>query len=192
MWVLIDNYDSFTHILHHYLLQLHDDVVVYRNDAITIEEMKALNPDRIIISPGPKTPLDAGITNDVIRHFYNHKPILGICLGHQALGMFLGGTLSKAARPVHGSTTPVFHNEKGLFANIPSAFNVMRYHSLIIKDWEHTAIQPLAFTKEQELMAFSHQEYPVVGIQFHPESILTEYGLQILLNWKDMFQDNEY
>lgn len=192
MWVLIDNYDSFTHILHHYLLQLHDDVVVYRNDAITIEEMKTLNPDRIIISPGPKTPLDAGITNEVIRHFYNYKPILGICLGHQALGMFLGATLSKADRPVHGSTTPVFHNEEGLFANIPTSFNVMRYHSLIIKDWEHTAIKPLAFTAGQELMAFSHQEYPVVGIQFHPESILTEYGQQILLNWKDMFQDSEY
>jgi anthranilate synthase component 2/para-aminobenzoate synthetase component 2 len=192
MWVLIDNYDSFTHILHHYLLQLHDNVVVYRNDAITIEELKALNPDRIIISPGPKTPLDAGITNGVIRYFYNRKPILGICLGHQALGTFFGGTLSKAARPVHGSTTPVFHNEEGLFANIPSAFNVMRYHSLIIKDWEHTDIKPLAFTADRELMAFSHREYPVVGIQFHPESILTEYGQQILLNWKDMFRDTEY
>lgn len=191
MWILIDNYDSFTHILHHYLLRLHDDVVVYRNDAITIEEIKAINPSRIIISPGPKTPLDAGITNEVIRHFYNRKPILGICLGHQALGIFLGGILSKAVRPVHGSTTPVFHNAEGIFANIPSPLNVMRYHSLIIKDWEHTAIIPLAFTAEQELMAFSHQEYPVVGIQFHPESILTEYGLQILLNWKDMFRDNE-
>ena len=192
MWVLIDNYDSFTHILHHYLLQLHDSVVVYRNDAITVEELKTLDPDRIIISPGPKTPLDAGITNEVIRYFYNRKPILGICLGHQALGTFFGGTLSKATRPVHGSTTPVFHNEEGLFANIPSTFNVMRYHSLIIKDWEHTGIKPLAFTAEQELMAFCHQEYPVVGIQFHPESILTEYGQQILLNWKDMFRDNEY
>jgi anthranilate synthase/aminodeoxychorismate synthase-like glutamine amidotransferase len=170
---------------------LHDDVVVYRNDAITIEEIKMLNPSRIIISPGPKTPLDAGITNEVIRHFYNCKPILGICLGHQALGTFFGGTLSKAARPVHGSTTPVFHKAEGLFAHIPSSFDVMRYHSLIIKDWEHTAIIPLAFTAEQELMAFSHQEYPVVGIQFHPESILTEHGQQILLNWKDMFRDNE-
>lgn len=192
MWILIDNYDSFTHILHHYLLQLHDDVIIYRNDAITIAEIESLNPDRIIISPGPKTPLDAGITNEVIRHFHSRKPILGICLGHQALGTFFGGTLSKAPRPVHGSTTPVFHNEKGLFFNIPSSFNVMRYHSLIIKDWEHTAIIPLAFTADQELMAFSHREHPVMGIQFHPESILTEYGPQILLNWKDMFQDNEY
>jgi anthranilate synthase/aminodeoxychorismate synthase-like glutamine amidotransferase len=192
MWVLIDNYDSFTHILHHYLLQLHDDVVVYRNDALTIEEIKILNPDRIIISPGPKTPLDAGITNEVIRHFFNRKPILGICLGHQALGTFFGGTLSKATRPVHGSTTPVFHSKEGLFANIPSAFNVMRYHSLVIKDWEQTAIKPLAFTADHELMAFSHEQYPVVGIQFHPESILTEHGHQILSNWKDMFQDNEY
>lgn len=187
MWVLIDNYDSFTHILHHYLLQLHNDVRVFRNDEISVEQLQRLNPDRIIISPGPKTPAHAGITNEVIKHFHASKPILGICLGHQALGTFFGGTLCKATRPVHGSTALIQHNGDVLFKEIPGSFSVMRYHSLIIKNWEHTSLLPLAFTEEGELMAFRDSTHPSVGLQFHPESILTGFGMQILLNWKNMF-----
>lgn len=187
MWLLIDNYDSFTHILHHYLLQLHADVRVYRNDELTLAQVITLDPARIIISPGPKTPAHAGITNEVIHHFHATKPILGICLGHQALGEFLGGTLVKANKPVHGSTTAINHKGGELFGSIPETFNVMRYHSLVIEGWEDTAIVPLAFTGQNELMAFTHAEFPLTGIQFHPESILTEYGMQMLQHWKDMF-----
>ena len=187
MWALIDNYDSFTHILHHYLLQLHDDVRIFRNDEISVTVLAELNPARIIISPGPQTPAEAGITNEVIAHFYRQTPILGVCLGHQALGMFFGATLTKAIRPVHGMTEAILHNQEDIFRDIPSGFNAMRYHSLILKDWEQTAIQPLAFTAEQELMAFRHPVFPATGIQFHPESVLTEYGMQLLKNWKHRY-----
>lgn len=183
MWVLIDNYDSFTHILHHYLLQLYDDVRIFRNDTITIPELIALNPERIIISPGPQTPKGAGVTNAVIHQFVTQIPILGICLGHQALGEYFGASLVHAAKPVHGNTSAVFHNGDRLFEDIPAVFNAMRYHSLVLKDWEASVVIPLAFTEEKELMAFRHKAFPATGIQFHPESILTEYGLRLLRNW---------
>jgi anthranilate synthase/aminodeoxychorismate synthase-like glutamine amidotransferase len=185
MWALIDNYDSFTHILHHYLLQLYADVIVFRNDAITLQELIELNPKRIIISPGPKTPKEAGITKEVIRHFVAKIPILGICLGHQALGEYFGAELALASKPVHGNTSSIIHDEQGLFKGIPTGFNAMRYHSLILKHWPAKSVIPLAFTTENELMAFRHKCYPATGIQFHPESILTEYGLQILRNWDE-------
>jgi len=186
MWALIDNYDSFTHILHHYLLQLHDDVRVFRNDKIDVTTLRRLAPDRIILSPGPQTPGEAGVTNEVIANFYRETPILGVCLGHQALGMFFGARLAKALRPVHGMTSAIFHDQDALFDGIPSGFNAMRYHSLILEDWEQTGIQALAFTAERELMAFRHPAFPVTGIQFNPESVLTEYGLQLLRNWKQL------
>jgi anthranilate synthase/aminodeoxychorismate synthase-like glutamine amidotransferase len=188
MWALIDNYDSFTHILHHYLLQLHTDVRVFRNDDLTVEALAALDPERIIISPGPGRPLQAGITNEVIRQFHTTTPILGICLGHQALGEFYGATLVKADRPVHGSTTAVEHKHDDLFAGVPNMFQAMRYHSLILRNWGALPLKPLAFTEKRELMAFRHEHYPSVGIQFHPESILTEQGMQMLANWSAMFQ----
>ncbi len=187
MWALIDNYDSFTHILHHYLLQLHADVRVFRNNEISTKALAELHPERIIISPGPGRPLQAGISNDVIAHFHTATPILGICLGHQALGEFYGAALVKAERPVHGSTTAVQHSDDTLFAGIPPVFQAMRYHSLIIKNWEALPLIPLASTEKQEPMAFRHEHYPSVGIQFHPESILTEHGLQMLANWNTMF-----
>ena len=187
MWILIDNYDSFTHILHHYLLQLHDAVMVFRNDAITLDELMELNPERIIISPGPQTPMEAGITNDVVRHFANKIPLLGICLGHQALGVYFGATLNKANRPVHGNTSTIIHQNDALFNNIPERFEAMRYHSLIIENFADTDIIPLAFSEEGELMVFKHKTYQATGIQFHPESILTENGLQLLRNWKEMY-----
>jgi len=183
MWVLIDNYDSFTYILHHYLMQLHPDVRVFRNDALSVEALQQLAPERIILSPGPRKPQNAGITNAVIQHFHREIPLLGICLGHQAIGVFLGATLTKASRPVHGMTTPIIHRQEGIFKGIPTSFEAMRYHSLLLQDWEPAGIRPLAFSESGELMAFDHPEFPVTGIQFHPESILTAYGMQLLHNW---------
>ena len=186
MWLLIDNYDSFTHILHHYLLHLHSDIVIVRNDKITIAEIIALAPERIIISPGPQTPQLAGITMAAIARFHQTTPILGICLGHQALGEFFGGKLQQSARPFHGKTSVIKHDNSALFKGLPSDFKVMRYHSLIITEWENTAIRPLAFTENKELMAMQISGFPCVGIQFHPESILTEHGRTMLQNWDIM------
>ena len=188
MWILIDNYDSFTHILHHYLVQLHDDVIVLRNDEVSLAEIITLNPDRIIISPGPQTPAEAGISNEVIKYFVSKIPILGICLGHQALGVYFGAMLNKAVQPVHGSTSTILHKRDTLFENIPETFQAMRYHSLIIEGFEKTDIIPLAFSESNELMAFKHKLYPATGIQFHPESILTTVGIQILQNWDKQYK----
>lgn len=187
MWILIDNYDSFTHILHHYLLQLHADVLVFRNDEITLPGLAALQPQKIIISPGGKTPKEAGITNEAIACFHQQIPILGICLGHQALAQFYGAELTKASRPMHGMTSKIYHSDEGFFQHIPSGFTAMRYHSLLIRNFEKIDIDPLAFTENHELMAFRHKIYPSSGIQFHPESILTEYGMQLLVNWNNMY-----
>lgn len=187
MWVLIDNYDSFTYILRDYLLQVHDNVIVVRNDKATVAEILSWNPERIIISPGPATPEDSGITLPLIKAAYKHIPILGICLGHQALAQCFGARLIKARIPMHGKTSLAMHNgNHPVFKNIPRRFSVMRYHSLLIDDCSNE-MEPLAYTGEMELMAFAHKVYPSVGIQFHPESVLTEYGLQIIRNWNSMF-----
>lgn len=188
MWVLIDNYDSFTYILHHYLLQLHPEVTIFRNDAISVAELATLSPERIIISPGPQTPYEAGITLDVIRYFYKQIPILGICLGHQALGLHFGAKLSKAIKPVHGKTSKLRHVGVDLFEGVDPGIAVMRYHSLVVKNWEDTGLIPLAFTEEDELMAFRHNIYPCTGMQFHPESILTEHGITLLYNWDRFYR----
>jgi anthranilate synthase/aminodeoxychorismate synthase-like glutamine amidotransferase len=183
MWVLIDNYDSFTWILHDYLLQTGNECVVYRNDAITMQQLIDMAPARIIISPGPETPLQAGISMDVIDHFHKQVPILGVCLGHQALGMYFGAQLVHAPYPMHGKTSPVIHNNDALFTNVPSPFTVMRYHSLIIEHLEGTDLEATAHTEDGIIMALKHKHYPCTGIQFHPESVGTEYGLQLLKNW---------
>jgi anthranilate synthase/aminodeoxychorismate synthase-like glutamine amidotransferase len=186
MWVLIDNYDSFTYMLHHYLLQLHDDIRVLRNDECTLAELIALQPSRIIISPGPRRPEQAGITNVLIDHFIGKIPLLGICLGHQALGIRLGAQLVRARQPMHGKVSQVSHTGAALFDGIPEKFPVMRYHSLVLEDWGHTGLVPLAFTENRELMAFESAGGMVTGIQFHPESILTPHGAQILRNWHEL------
>lgn len=187
MWVLIDNYDSFTYILHHYLLQTGNEVVVYRNDEITVDELSRLKPSRLIISPGPETPLQAGICMDAIAYFHNKIPILGVCLGHQALGMFFGAKLIHAPFPMHGKTSEITHNGHKLFEGMPSPATAMRYHSLIVQGFEGTGLQALAHAEDKSIMALAHDTHPCTGIQFHPESIGTKHGMQLLKNWAVMY-----
>ncbi|HRO42576.1 MAG TPA: aminodeoxychorismate/anthranilate synthase component II [Flavipsychrobacter sp.] len=188
MWVLIDNYDSFTHILHHYLLQTGNECKVFRNDEITVEELKQINPERIIISPGPETPLQAGICLDVIDRFYQTTPILGICLGHQALGMYFGAKLIHAPYPMHGKTSELMHHGHELFDSISSPFTVMRYHSLSIENLAGTGLKAIAHSNDDnQIMAIVHERYPCVGIQFHPESVGTVDGMRMLANWAGMY-----
>jgi anthranilate synthase/aminodeoxychorismate synthase-like glutamine amidotransferase len=184
MWVLIDNYDSFSYILHDYLLQTGNECLVYRNDEITVRELEAINPSRIIISPGPETPLQAGICMDVIERFHTTVPILGVCLGHQALGMYFGAKLVQSSHPMHGKVSRVNHGGHPLFQGVTYDFPVMRYHSLELKEVEHTGLQTIAATVEDgTVMAIIHTRYPCTGVQFHPESVGTIDGLQILENW---------
>lgn len=183
MILLLDNYDSFTYNLFDYLKQLHEEVVVYRNDAISIDEIKQLQPNAIVISPGPKTPELAGITMQVIAEFYLTIPILGICLGHQAIGQFFGATLVKSIYPMHGKTSKISYTHDAIFENIENPFEAMRYHSLYLKNVENTPLKIIANTDDNMVMAIKHQLLPIYGLQFHPESILTEEGLKILENW---------
>lgn len=183
MWALIDNYDSFTYILWHYLLELHPDVRIWKNDAITATGLQSLNPERIILSPGPCRPETAGNMMEIISCFHATTPILGICLGHQAIGQFFAAKLVKASQPMHGKTSEVFHHGDSIFKDLPNPIRVMRYHSLLLEDTEETGLLSLAFTEEKELMAFRHQRFPCTGIQFHPESIKTDFGKEMLKNW---------
>lgn len=186
MWALIDNYDSFTYILQHYLLQTGNECVVYRNDEVSLQQLIDLQPERLIISPGPETPLQAGITMAAIDHFHNRIPILGVCLGHQALGMYFGAQLIHTPYPMHGKTSPVTHSGHALFKDIPSPFTVMRYHSLAVDEFGNTGLSAIAYSEDGIVMALVHNEYPCVGVQFHPESVGTDYGLQLLKNWAGM------
>lgn len=183
MWVLLDNYDSFTHILHHYLLQTGASCAVYRNDELSIEELVALNPTRLILSPGPETPAQAGITMAALDHFHSRIPILGVCLGHQAIGMYFGARLVHAVEPVHGKVHEALHSGDSLFAGLPSPLNVMRYHSLALDMTAAHSLEVTARTKDGTVMAIRHKDLPIVGVQFHPESIGTPDGLEMLRNW---------
>lgn len=186
MFLLIDNYDSFSHILWHYLLLTGNECVVKKNDEITVGQIASLAPSRIIISPGPETPLQAGITMDVIASFYDVIPILGVCLGHQALGMFFGGKLIQVP-PMHGKTSEVTQQLKHpLFHNIGERFTVMRYHSLAIDLKGVTDLTSLAETADGTNMAIAHKHFPCIGVQFHPESVGTADGQQLLNNWAAM------
>ncbi|HEY0261631.1 MAG TPA: aminodeoxychorismate/anthranilate synthase component II [Chitinophagales bacterium] len=189
--LLIDNYDSFTYNLYDYVAQNDVQCEVLKNDEISIEEIEAKNYDGIILSPGPKTPDDAGITKEVIRHFYDKKPILGICLGQQAIGEIFGATLVKANYPMHGKTSEVYfetsinsvqENRHFLFEKLNAPFRAMRYHSLILQDIK-APLRVIAKTNSGEIMAIAHENKLLCGVQFHPESILTENGLQIIRNW---------
>lgn len=183
MLVVIDNYDSFTYNLVQYLGELGQEIKVFRNDQVTLDEIKALNPDHIVISPGPGTPDDGGVSQEVLRELGPTTPILGVCLGHQCIGAVYGGKVTRAPRLMHGKTSRVYHNGDGLFTGVPSPFNATRYHSLIVEEPLPDELKVTAFTRDGEVMAVRHKTHPVVGVQFHPESILTEHGKRILQNF---------
>ena len=187
MLLVIDNYDSFTYNLVQYFGELGADLLVKRNDEITCEEIAALHPERICISPGPCTPKEAGISCDVIRQFGPRIPLLGVCLGHQAIGYVYGGDVVRARRLMHGKTSPILHDGKGIFAGLPSPFEATRYHSLLVKRETFPAVLEIsAETAEGEIMGLRHREFPIHGVQFHPESILTKEGKRLLQNFLDL------
>ena len=181
--LLLDNYDSFTYNLQDYFSQLNFPCIVLRNDEKSLEEITGMNPMSIILSPGPETPSKAGIMMDLIKHFHDKIPVLGICLGHQGIGEFFGASLVRAEKIMHGKTSPVLHDHHEIFDQIPSPFDAMRYHSLILQNLERTTLQVIAQTQTGEVMSIIHPRHKICGIQFHPESILTSYGLSILNNW---------
>lgn len=187
MLVVIDNYDSFTYNLVQYFGELGAEIEVFRNDKVTLDEIRALNPSHICISPGPGNPEnDSGISNDVLTELSQTIPTLGVCLGHQCTGHVYGGNVIRAERLMHGKTSPVFHDGKGLFAGIPSPFLATRYHSLIVERPLPADLEMTAYTSDDEMMGMRHKKYPIAGVQFHPESILTEHGKTILQNFLDM------
>lgn len=183
--MLLDNYDSFTYNLYDYFLQLGVACTVVRNDAWSPQEWAAASFDGLVLSPGPQRPRDAGQLMWVIEHFHQRCPMLGICLGHQGIGTFFGAELRKARLPIHGKTSTIQHDGKGLFRGLPPRFEVMRYHSLILPSLEGTPLVATSHTDEGEIMSLEHETLPISGLQFHPESILTEHGLALLGNWVD-------
>lgn len=190
MIAFIDNYDSFTYNLVQFIGEVMQedglgdpvrDLRVWRNDQVDVEELAELEPSRIIISPGPGTPeADSGVSNDVIRHFHTTTPILGVCLGQQCIGHVFGAVVARAPRLMHGKVSPVYHTGKGIFYGLPSPFQATRYHSLIVQEPLPASLELTAFTQEGEVMGLRHRQYPTVGVQFHPESILTEHGKELL------------
>jgi len=189
MIILIDNYDSFVYNLVQYLGELGWESVVYRNDQVTLAEIESLSPSHIIISPGPCTPLEAGISNDVIWRFAGRIPILGVCLGHQCIGYVFGGQVVRAAVPTHGKSSLVYHDGKTVYRNLPNPFEAGRYHSLIVK--RDNLPLPLALTAETDdgvVMGIRHKDYVVEGVQFHPESIMTDVGHDVLRNFLNFLQ----
>ena len=182
--LMIDNYDSFTYNLVQYLGELGQELVVYRNDRVTLDQVKRLKPDRVVISPGPGSPKDAGVSNQVIRELGPKVPVLGVCLGHQCIGAVYGGVVERNYRLMHGKTSPIYHDGKGVFRGLPNPFEATRYHSLVVRrEGFPSALEITARTKEKEIMGLRHREFPVFGVQFHPESILTKPGMQLLRNF---------
>ena len=181
---MIDNYDSFTYNLVQYLGEMGQELKVFRNDAITIEQIKKLKPKRIVISPGPGSPKDAGISKEVIRVFGPKIPLLGVCLGHQCIGEVFGGKVVGAKRLMHGKTSLIYHDGKGIFKNIDNPFVATRYHSLLVESKSLPKVLTVtAQTKEKEIMGLQHKKFPIYGVQFHPESILTQSGKELLRNF---------
>ncbi|BBP44946.1 anthranilate synthase component 2 [Thiosulfatimonas sediminis] len=189
MLLMIDNYDSFTYNLVQYFGELGQDVAVYRNDQIDLETIKTLSPDYLVISPGPCTPTEAGISVAAINHFAGKIPIMGVCLGHQSIGQAFGGKIVRAKQVMHGKTSPVFHQNIGMFADLPNPVEVTRYHSLVIEQASMPdCLEITAWTQDadgnlDEIMGVRHKEFAIEGVQFHPESILTEQGHQMLRNF---------
>ena len=186
MILMIDNYDSFTYNLYQYLCELGAEVETYRNDKITVEEIEDLAPEGIVISPGPSTPLEAGISNDVIRHFGPHVPMLGVCLGHQCIGYVYGARVDRASEIRHGKTSMIHHQGAGLLDGLPSPFEAIRYHSLAVyPETVPDCLEVTARTDNGIIMGLRHKEHPVEGVQFHPESIMTPDGKHVLQNFLD-------
>lgn len=192
MLLMIDNYDSFTYNVVQYLSELGEDVRVYRNDEITVASIRELAPDVIVISPGPCTPNEAGVSMDVVSAFEGEIPILGICLGHQSIGQVYGGKVIKAGQVMHGKTSPIHHTGVDVFAGLANPFTATRYHSLVVdKDSLPDCLEVIAWTEDEngeleEIMGVRHREYPMTGVQFHPESILTEHGHDLLGNFLNL------
>lgn len=187
MILLIDNYDSFTYNLYQYLCELGAEVEVRRNDKTTIEEIEAMAPEKIVISPGPCTPKEAGISNDVITHFGGQTPTLGVCLGHQCIGDAYGGTVGGAGEIMHGKMSLIHHNGEGVFSGLPDPFEAIRYHSLAVyRDDLPDELEVTAWTDTGLIMGVRHKEHPIEGIQFHPESIMTKVGKDLLRNFLEV------
>ncbi len=192
MILLIDNYDSFTYNLFQYLSELGEEVVVVRNDKTDIEAIEGMKPERIVISPGPSTPLHAGISNDVIKYFAPRLPILGVCLGHQCIGYSYGGLVVQADRIMHGKSSLIHHNGRGVFAGLPSPFSAIRYHSLMVQhDGLPQCFEITAWTDDGTIMGLRHRDYPLEGVQFHPESFMTEQGKELLKNFLGKEKKND-
>lgn len=190
MILMIDNYDSFTFNLVQYLGEMGQELIVKRNDQITIEEIEALNPSFLMISPGPCTPDDAGISMQTIRTFAGKIPIFGVCLGHQSIAQVFGGDVVRAERLMHGKTSEIYHDGKTVFANLDNPFTATRYHSLIVKkETLPSCFEISAWTKDEEIMAIRHKELPIEGVQFHPESIITSFGKEMLRNFIETYGD---
>jgi anthranilate synthase/aminodeoxychorismate synthase-like glutamine amidotransferase len=184
MLILIDNYDSFTYNLFQYLSELGEEVMVIRNDKTTLNDIERLNPQRIVVSPGPSVPQRAGISNDVIRHFAPRLPVLGVCLGHQCLGYSYGATIIQAREIMHGKSSLIHHNSQGIFSGLPNPFSAIRYHSLAVqRNGLPDCLEVTAWTEDGTIMGLRHRQYPVEGIQFHPESFMTEKGKDLLRNF---------
>lgn len=184
MILLIDNYDSFTYNLYQYLCELGAEVSVVRNDKITLDQIRDMNPEKIVVSPGPCTPDKAGISNEVVGEFGPIIPVLGVCLGHQCVGQTFGGIVGKAGEIMHGKTSLIHHDGEGVFFGIPSPFEAIRYHSLVVyKEDLPDELEVTAWTENGIVMGLRHKEYEIQGIQFHPESIMTQYGKEILGNF---------
>lgn len=184
MILLLDNYDSFVHNLARYLRELGEEVVVRRNDRIDVAEARALEVTHLVVSPGPCTPREAGVSNALIRELGSSLPVLGVCLGHQCLGETFGGRVVRAERPMHGKSSRVFHHGIGLFRGVPDPFSAVRYHSLVVdRESLPSSLEVIAWTDEREVMALRHRERPAWGVQFHPEAVLTEHGHALLANF---------
>ena len=184
MILMIDNYDSFTYNVVQYLGELGSDVKVVRNDMISIKDIEVIEPEKIVISPGPCTPNEAGISIETINHFYKKIPILGICLGHQSIGAAFGGNIIKAKKIMHGKTSKIHHNQNYIFQNLPTPYTATRYHSLVaMEDSFPVDLKITATTDNGLIMGLEHKKFPIFGVQFHPESIVTEYGMDMIKNF---------